>query len=387
MKAPEEPKSCLEDLTAVNEAKFSLSGDLGPRTKAVLTGTVHLRELAKKLDTEVATVCSALAQDLGQKDAKPQDSLPPGKKATAACEQAAEAIKKKREEDGVVMLVYPYAPTCTVDLADYGRCVRQCDSNVPPDSSAVQCDVDSSRGRCSGKCQGQCVESFTESCKGTCRGVCRGGCDDQFFGKCGGRCIGTCDGASVSGKCDGVCDGKCSSDADGSCQGTCKGKCSGTCLSDIKKTSCGGTCAGTCSEALGSERCGVVITPPEMTPACGAMCDADLADNLQCVGGYVDAIVYHETKAGAGEKLKEALAKRLDVLLAASEGSGPAIERAHMKLEAAFEGIDESLQADPDGKKRVDTCLGDAKKQRKDAAEAVEMIREVAASVIGAVKG
>jgi hypothetical protein len=355
--------------------------------KAALAGTVHLRELAKKLDGEVASVCSALTEELGQGKGSAKDSLPPGERARIACQQAAEAIKKRREQDGLVMLIYSHAPTCSKNLADYARCARQCDSNVPPDPGAIHCDAESASGRCSDKCQGQCIESFTETCSGVCRGVCKGGCDDQFYGKCGGRCIGTCDGASVSGKCAGVCDGKCSADADGSCQGTCKGKCAGTCLSPVKKASCGGTCAGTCSVALGSERCGTLIAPPEMTPACGALCDAEQAGQLQCLAGYVDAVVFHENKPGTGQKLKDAFAKRLDVLLGAGEGTVPVIQHAHSGIEAALQGIDESLESDPEGKKKLGPCLDDAKEQGKAAAEAVGKIREAALAVIASVKG
>lgn len=387
-KTPEVQKSCVEDLQTVGEQKFELEGDLSTRVQAVLTGTVYLRELTEKLSQEVAGACAAIGRDLGDSQLKADDALAPAARVVATCEPTAKLLKKKKEDDGVVLLLYTHAPICSVALDDFSRCLAECDPALAAaEDSGPSCEPSTAMGRCEGKCDGTCVQSFSDDCAGICRGACRGGCDEGFYGKCGGRCIGTCDGSTSSGKCEGICDGKCSDDSNGSCQGRCKGKCAGACLSEVKKRACAGTCSGACSEDLSAQRCGVALPPPEITPACGAMCDAKLTRQLHCVAGYADILVYNSTKAGAGDKIKSALEKRLDVLIGAEEGMKAAIDRAHQGIVDGLNGIHESLQGNAQAEKKVGSCLEDAAELQQEAVEALQTIREVSTRVVLAVKG
>jgi hypothetical protein len=386
-KQPAEKKSCVADIETVREMKIALEGDLPTRVQATLSGAVYLRELAEKLDKEVGNVCANLNRELGKGKAKLNDKLKPGERAKAACEETGKLIRAKREKDGIVMLIYPHAPMCTVGLDDYSRCVRQCDPNLPPDGSGIVCDSEMVSGRCSDKCEGVCLLSFSDSCEGVCRGQCKGGCAEEFYGKCGGKCTGTCDGLTKSGSCEGTCEGKCSADADGSCQGTCKGKCSGMCLTEAKKTECDGTCLGSCSEALGSERCGIALAPPEMLPACGAMCEAKLAKDLQCVAAHADVSVYNSTKKGAGDKLKGMLTKKLELLLGAGDGMKDSIDRAHEGVATSIASLQEAVESDATVKKKIGACVNQAEKNREESAAAIEAIREAVITVLTAVKG
>ncbi len=383
---PVEKKSCVEDLEAVKGLELNFEGDLPTRISATLAGTVHLREFTKKLDKDVADACAAIARDLGESGIKANDGLDPGERAKDVCERTAKLIKQKREEGGVVLLLYTHAPRCTVGLDDFRSCVQQCDSGLSPEASGVQCDSESAGGRCEAKCGGECIEMFTEECNGVCHGACRGGCSDEFYGKCGGRCIGSCDGQSISGKCEGTCDGKCSSDADGSCQGPCKGKCSGACVSEKKKAVCPGTCVGTCSEDFRAERCAFATGPAEMVPACGAMCDAAGVGKANCMAAYADVVVYNESKEGAAEKIKSALQRRLEILLSADEGLKENADRAHQGILTAFEGIDETLAGNSKAKKEVGACLKDAAAVRDDAAKGLELLREGVTAIVVAIK-
>lgn len=385
---PETQKACIEDLQTARGQKFELEGELEARVSAALEGTVYLRDLAEKLGKEVAEACAAMGRDLGNSKLDVDESLEPGARAKAVCDQVTKLIKKKKEDDGVVLLLYPHAPMCSVGLDEFSGCLRECDSALSAsDGSSASCDPESVMGRCEAKCDGTCVQSFSDDCSGTCRGSCQGGCDEGFYGKCGGRCIGTCDGSTSPGKCDGVCDGKCTSEANGSCQGKCKGKCAGACLSEVKRRTCAGTCVGSCSEDFSAQRCGIALPPPEMTPACAALCDAKMTRQLHCIAGHADIMVYHSTKEGAGEKLKAALEKRLDVLIGAEEGMKAFIDRAHEGVSNTFSAIDESLKDDAKAKKKVRPCLEQAEDVRKDAAAAIEVIRETSTSVVLAVKG
>lgn len=384
---PAQPKTCVSDLSAARETKFDLPGDLATKVKAVVEGTVHLREVVTKLDKDVAHACAAIGRDLG-KHLEVDDAQAPGDRALSVCKATAKRVKSNREENGIVFLLYPQAPTCTTSLSEHSRCLRDCDSNLPPDGSGTRCDPDSVSGRCEAKCEGVCVTSHSDDCAGLCRGVCRGGCDDEFHGKCGGRCNGTCDGESSSGKCEGLCEGKCSKDADGSCGGTCKGKCAGSCLSESKKKKqCNGICQGACSEELTAERCGGVLAPPEMVPECGALCSAQMSKQVNCLAGNVDIQVYNSTKEGAGAKLKASLGKGAGVLLEADEGMRAQLDRAAGGVQAAFDSVQEALSSDEKSKKRVGRCLQTAKDEFEAARKALEKVREASQAVFFAAKG
>lgn len=386
---PQASQSCVDDLQTVRALEIDLEGDLPARVRATLTGAVHLNELSKKLDREVADVCVGISRDLGDGKAQVNEDAEPGERAKVACEATAKRIRQKREEGGAVLLLYPHPPICTMNLDEYARCARECDpAPFGGDGSKLSCDPESAFGRCEAKCQGTCFEMSSENCKGTCRGECRGGCEEDFFGKCGGRCSGTCDGASVTGKkCEGTCDGKCSADAEGSCQGKCNGRCSGSCLAEASKSVCGGTCAGTCSEEMKSPRCGAVLAPAEMLPVCSAMCDAELSRQLSCTAGHADVVAFHSAKEGAADQLKAVLAKRLELLLAADDGMRPSIDRAHEGIAASFISLEEALNQLERADKSLGECLKGAAQQRREAAEALERVREASLAVLVAVKG
>lgn len=384
---PKKPLTCVSDLSAARDAKFDLAGDLATKMRVVTEGTVHLREVVEKLDKDVAHACAAIGRDLGKKALEVDEGLAPGERALSVCSAAAARVKSNREENGIVFLIYPQVPMCTTSLSEHSRCLRECDSNLPPDGSGTRCDPDSVSGRCDAKCTGTCVASHSDECSGHCRGVCRGGCDEEFHGKCGGRCNGTCDGNSSSGTCDGVCEGKCSKDANGSCGGTCKGKCAGACLSDSKKRQCSGICNGTCSEPLTAERCGGVLAPPEMVPECGALCSAQMSKQVNCLAGNVDIQVYNSTTEGAGDKLKAALAKGAAVLLEADEGMRPSLERASGGLQSAFESAEDAFDSNESAKKRAEKCLRTAKDDFEAARKALEKVREASQAVFFAAKG
>ncbi len=385
-KSPTETSSCVADMQTAKETKVSVEGDLPTRVSAALVGTVHLRDLTERLDQTVVDACTAVARDLGE-NVKPKPDLPPGERAKDVCSRTAKLIKKKRDADGVVFLLYTYEPMCTVGLDDFKSCVRECDGALSPDAAGVQCDEETAGGRCPAKCDGVCFEAFTEECDGVCRGMCRGACKEDFYGKCGGRCIGTCDGNTVSGKCEGTCDGKCTSDSDGSCQGPCVGKCSGSCVSESKRAKCAGICVGSCSEAFSAERCDFALGPAEMVPACGAMCEAQTVSKSTCTGAYADIVVYNSSNEGAADKIKSALEKRLELLLTADAGMKAGTDRAHARLAETFAAIDETLAEHARAKKEVGACLENASRVRQQAAEGLDGIRSAVSDVVVAIKG
>jgi hypothetical protein len=380
-----EPKSCVANLDTAGDVKVDGQGDLPIKVKAVLEGTVHLREAIEKLDKDVAHACAAVGRDLSKDAIEVDEGKPAGVRALSVCSAAAKRVKSSREDNGVVLLVYPQAPICTTSLSEHTSCLRGCDPNLPADG--VQCDPDSASGRCGEKCEGVCVTSHSEECAGSCRGACRGGCDEDFFGKCGGRCNGTCDGNSVSGKCEGVCEGKCSKDADGSCGGTCKGKCAGFCLTQSEKKECSGTCQGSCSEDMELVRCGAVLAPPEMVPECAAMCNAKMTREVHCLAGNVDIQVYNSTKEGAGAKLQGALKKGIDVLSQADDGMRQQFDRATERLTTAFDTVEEAIANEQKVKQDVGGCLESAKEEFEDTKAALEKIREASQAVFLAAKG
>jgi hypothetical protein len=206
---PEPPRTCVTDLQSAERSDFDLEPDVELRLGATLQTSVHVTELVKKLDREVADTCLSLARDLDSRPADVADALPAGERAKQACDEAATRIKAAREAGGIVLLVYPASPLCDLSLDTYSSCARQCDMTLSSFATNLQCDPELSSGRCPAQCTGNCFEPATQTCRAACRGTCKGSCDSEFFGKCDGRCVGTCDGVNFSGKCKGSCEGKC----------------------------------------------------------------------------------------------------------------------------------------------------------------------------------
>jgi hypothetical protein len=380
---PEE-KSCVADVNTAKQAQFEVNSELQQRLRATLVGTAQLEQTANKLDDEMASLCFSLARELGERG-EPDNTKPAGERSVVNCELAVKYIREAREKAGTTLVIETQEPLCAARVSDYQSCAKACDGNLPPETE-VGCAENALSGRCAGKCAGQCMENFTDDCKGECRGRCEGRCMKGFFGTCGGRCVGDCDGKAISGKCEGTCDGKCLSSATGTCSEVCEGKCAGTCLMGSKKQPCGGKCLGTCSDAMSDLQCADVLPPAEITPECRAQCDAELASRQQCGGAYAEVTVFSAADKAKGDQLKNALEKRLAMVLTIESGMDTALLRASEGLKAALSALSETAEGEQGVKSKIGSCLAAAEVKQQKAHATFESFSKSSAELVAAIR-
>ena len=415
---PPQRTSCIDDLDAVYELELDADPETAKWLRTTLSATVHLRRSAEMQDGSVANLCASVARDLGAEEPI-NKRLAPGARSSRTCEHAATLVKQRREKTKSVFLTYSSKPLCAAALTTHARCARDCDPSVPDSQIEVECAPDTTSGECSGLCTGACYESFPKKCDARCFGTCKGACLEGFLGTCGGVCTGTCDGNTVNGKCDGRCDGKCSSNADGNCQSKCQGECSGSCVSELKAGPCNGTCAGSCSKPMAQLQCDEFTFSSRISPACTALCDAEMIESLNCTASVVEMVPYLTESPSSAEALSKQLRKRLGALLEVETGKREVVDRAFQRVEASLAELKHNLgsaseescsseaildpsaeldsvsesarprEGEPEQAKAtpLDTCLADATRMLEHSKQVVEQARLASQSMFAAVKG
>ncbi len=390
-----EPAGCLDDANALRDRTFSLERQLEARLRAALNGAMHLERAAALQADKLNSLCVALSRELdtaqsdtAQSDTAQSDTAQPQsaqRRSQLACDRTIERIREIRKNAEANLTVERAETRCAGSLGSYASCARACDSDLPPGQVQVECAPSAQWGRCSGKCEGQCVQRFGD-CHAQCDGRCEGACSEDFYGSCGGRCVGTCDLQNVNGRCEGQCDGKCLSEANGKCGGQCRGKCQGACTSIAKKQRCDGICAGECDVAMAAAQCAEMIAPPEMLPACRAMCEAKQLESSTCMGGRSQVSIYFANDMKAAERLQRAIDGRAQELVELAEAMKPNIESALSRVLAAIEEVSEELQEERE-KETVGTCVTEAESKQEQAAKDFAAVQATAESVLGSLQG
>jgi hypothetical protein len=243
-------------------ANLSIDGD----TKAFVTASANLVEIAGKAEVEVLDACIAIDQDLRIPDtwsAMKADGGSSDAEVKEACGQAAAKIKAVLDANAAAAcdLVISRGH-CIVDAEAQAMCESTCTgmTSCSPGDITTVCSPAELTGECDGTC----------NAGATCEGSVQAQADCQ--GACEADCTGMCD----SNPCNGT-----------HCKGKCMGKCSGECkLAADTQVNCGAevSCRGGCSVAYKAPKCETTVTPLmcHVTQTCEASCTSHVEAKAEC---------------------------------------------------------------------------------------------------------
>ncbi len=356
---------------------YKIAADAGHKLRAALATSRDLVALAKSIENELKTACTALDAALGAtKKEKSADGL---------CNAAVAAMNSSRAKLGAKAKyrVIARAPTCGTAPAVAAECAAACDGPV---DAKVTCEG-TLVGTCGAACEGPCERKAAATCDGECVGSCEGG---AMSGACAGVCKGTCDGKPSKGACVGACEGKC----DAMSRGPCRGKCNGVCTPKAAGA-CAGTCAGKCAADMADGKCAGEVSS-SASADCKSRCAAVAMSKMECHGGRVGLAIagVPAANAKAAAHYRAAIEGNMGPIhkiaslgdrtkRVAAEGRTE-IEGARGNLEAIAHTTRDRAHAD-NVTKAMTSCFADALKSGTEAADAIKAHVEAAESALGAV--